>query len=77
MKGVYIYIYIMMMGILIIIIMTIIDSVSSRHESVYKLSLLIPATSLCSYYSHFADLEGEAQRGSATCPFSHTEIADT
>lgn len=65
-----------MMGILIIIIMTIIHSVSSGHDSVHKLSLLIPATTLCSYYYHFADLEGKVQGGSVTCPLSPTEIAD-
>lgn len=44
-------------------------SVSSRHESFYKVSLLIPATILCPY-SHFADLEAEVQEGTVTCPLS-------
>lgn len=57
------------------IIIIIIDSVSSRHESFYKVSLLIPATILCPY-SHFVDLEAEDQEGAVTCPLLHSEIAD-
>lgn len=56
--------------------MALIHSVSSGHDSFYKFSLLILSTALCSSYSHFADLEAEAQGDTEICPLSHSGIAD-
>lgn len=66
----------MVMMVMIIIIMAIIHSVSSDRDF-YKVSLLIPATMLCSDYSHFADLEAESQGSTVSdLPIVNSEISD-